>query len=146
MDLLIPIVLGGVLPIVIVWLNMRRRMNETNRQTQIVLAALEKNSDVDIEELMKKLSPKRKLLKEKLLLRLLWGSILAFLGVALIGYCVVEGIVGGAPEAFLQQTSLCGAFLLAIGIAFLINYFVGRRMLAREMEAEEAALFEKAKS
>ena len=30
--------------------------------------------------------------------------------------------------------------LLAIGIAFLINYFWGKKMLAKEMEAEEQLL------
>ena len=32
---------------------------------------------------------------------------------------------------------IAGAALIAIGIAFLISYFVGRRMLEKEMEAEE---------
>lgn len=45
-------------------------MNETNTRTQIVLAAIEKNPDMDVEELMKKISPKKKLLKEKLLSKL----------------------------------------------------------------------------
>ena len=30
-----------------------------------------------------------------------------------------------------------GAALIAVGIAFLVSYFVGRRMLAKEMEAEQ---------
>ena len=32
---------------------------------------------------------------------------------------------------------IVGAALIPIGIAFLISYFVGRRMLAKEMEAEQ---------
>jgi uncharacterized protein YneF (UPF0154 family) len=32
---------------------------------------------------------------------------------------------------------IAGAALIAIGIAFLISYFVGRRMLEKEMKAEE---------
>ena len=32
---------------------------------------------------------------------------------------------------------IAGAALIAIGIAFLVSYFVGRRMLEKEMEAEE---------
>jgi hypothetical protein len=27
--------------------------------------------------------------------------------------------------------------LLAVGIAFLVNYYLGRKMLAKEIEAEE---------
>jgi hypothetical protein len=32
---------------------------------------------------------------------------------------------------------IAGTVLIAIGIAFLVSYFVGRRMLEKEMEAEE---------
>ena len=39
---------------------------------------------------------------------------------------------------------LAGAILLGVGIAFLINYFVGKKMLTKEMEAEQAKLLEQA--
>ena len=138
--ILVPIACGCVLPIMVVWLAIRKSMNETNQRTQIVLAAIEKNPDMDIEELMKKISPKKKLLKEKLLTKLLWGSIITFLGVALIGFCIVLDFIGGVPIGALQQFSLLGAVLSGIGIAFLVNYYVGKRMLAKEMEAEEQLL------
>ena len=83
-QILVPIACGCVLPIVIIWLNIRQRMNETNKRTQVVLAAIEKNPDMDIEELIKKISPKKKLLKEKLLEKLLWGCITVLLGIGMI--------------------------------------------------------------
>ena len=59
-------ILGAVaLPTLIVWLNNRRRINETNQRTQIVLAAIEKNAETDVEDLLKKMAPQKKLLKEK---------------------------------------------------------------------------------
>lgn len=137
---------GCVLPIMVVWFMVRESINKTNQRTQIVLAALEKNPDIDIEELMKKISPKKKLLKEKLLSKLLWGGIIAFLGIALLGYCIVQGYVGGMPKAALQQFSLFGAVLLGIGIAFLINYYVGRKLLAKEINAEEKLLVSQAEN
>ena len=140
LDILVPIAIGCVLPIMIVWFVIRKMMNETNQRTQIVLAAIEKNPDMDIEELMKKISPKKKLLKEKLLSKLLWGSIITFLGAALIGFCIVLGFIGGMPTYALQQFSLIGSVLSGIGIAILVNYNIGRRMLAKEMEAEEQLL------
>ena len=138
--ILVPIACGCVLPIMVVWLAIRKSMNETNQRTQIVLAAIEKNPDMDIEELMKKISPKKKLLKEKLLAKLQWGSIITFLGVALIGFCIVLGFIGGMLTAALQQFSLFGVVLSGIGIAILVNYNIGKRMLAKEMEAEEQLL------
>ena len=129
--ILVPIACGCVLPIMVVWLAIRKSMNETNQRTQIVLAAIEKNPDMDIEELIKKISPKKKLL---------WGSIITFLSVALIGFCIVFDFIGGVLTAALQQFSLFGAVLSGIGIAFLVNYYVGKRMLAKEIEAEEQLL------
>ena len=145
-QILIVLGCGCVLPIMVVWLIIRESMNKTNQRTQIVLAAIEKNPDMDIEELMKKISPKKKLLKEKLLSKLLWGGIIAFLGIALLGYCIVQGYVGGMPTAALQQFSLFGAVLLGIGIAFLINYYVGRKLLAKEINAEEKLLVSQAEN
>ena len=79
--ILVPIACGCVLPIMIVWLDVRKKMAESQNRTQIILAAIEKNPDMDIEELMNKISPKKKLLKEKLLSKLQTGNITAFLGI-----------------------------------------------------------------
>ena len=84
--ILVPIACGCVLPIMIVWLTIRESMNKTNQRTKIMLAAIEKNPDMDIEELMEKISPKKKLLKEKLLSKLLWGSIIGLLGISFLVY------------------------------------------------------------
>ena len=136
-DILVPIAICCVLPISIVWLVVRNRMEESKNRMQIILAAIEKNSETDVEDLLRKMSPQKKLLKEKLLSKLLWGGIIAFLGVALLAFCVVQGFVGGMPTELLQQFSLFGAILLGTGIAFLVNYAVGKKFLAKEIEAEE---------
>ena len=134
---LVPIFCGCILPIVIIWLLVREKMNETNARTQIVTAAIEKNPDMDIEELMKKMSPKQKLLKEKLLSKLLWGCIASIVGIGLI----IFGIFLTTQEIHIAedvQTSIgFGVVLLAIGGAFIINYGVGKKMLAKEIEAEQ---------
>ena len=132
-QILVPIACGCVLPIVIIWLNIRQRMNETNKRTQVVLAAIEKNPDMDIEELIKKISPKKKLLKEKLLEKLLWGCITVLLGIGMIGCHIYVDITT-------NSTSPCGfigIILLAVGIAFFVNYRLGKKMLAKEIVAEE---------
>ena len=59
-EIIVTIGCGCILPIVVVWLIVRRRINETNARTQIALAAIEKNPDMDIEELLKKVSNKGK--------------------------------------------------------------------------------------
>jgi len=135
--ILVPIALGCVLPIVVVWLIVRRRMNETNSRTQIALAAIEKNPDMDIEELLKKVSRNGKLLKEKLLTKLLWGTLSSLLGIGLIGLGAWLGYVGGGGVDDPMAAACFGLIALGVGIAFLINYFIGKRMLAKEIEAEQ---------
>ena len=135
--ILVPIALGCVLPIVVVWLVVRHRMNETNSRTQIALAAIEKNPDMDIEELLKKFTRSGKLLKEKLLTKLLWGTLTSLLGIGLIGSGAWIGWVGGGGSNDPIASACFGLIALGVGIAFLINYFIGKRMLAKEIEAEE---------
>ena len=135
---ILPVILCGcVLPIIFIWMETRRKMNEANARTQIVMAALEKNPDMDVEELLKKISPKKKLLKEKLLSKLLWGCITSIVGIGLIAY----GFFLTTQEIHMfedVQTAICfGVILLAIGAGFIINYGVGKKMLNKEMEAEE---------
>ena len=142
---MLPIILCGcVLPIIFIWMETRRKMNETNTRTQIVTAALEKNPDMDVEELLKKISPKKKLLKEKLLSKLLWGCITSIIGVGLIGFGIflINKISNNTQKIYMAddvETAIAfGVILLAVGAAFIINYGVGRKMLAKEIEAEES--------
>ncbi len=135
--ILVPIACGCVLPIMVVWLAIRKKMNETNQRTQIVLAAIEKNPEMNIEEWMKKFSPKPRLLKEKLLTKLLWGSLTAMIGLGFIGFGAWLGFVGGGGSDDPMASVCIGLILLAVGIAFLVNYSVGKKMLAKEIEAEE---------
>jgi len=141
-QLLVPIACGCVLPIVGIMMGVRQKMNETNKQTQIVLAAIEKHPDMDIEELIKKISPKEKLLKEKLLNKLLWGSLVTFLGIAFFGVAFYIDWMGGMMPGILYTLYLGGFILFAVGLAFLINYRIGRKMLAKEIEAEERKIVE----
>lgn len=140
-SILVPIACGCVLPIVALWLIIRSEMNKTNQRTQIVLAAIEKNPQMDVEELLKKMAPQKKLLKEKLLTKLLWGGILTLLGLALTIFgCYLIAGRGDHNNPFI----LFGPLLMPVGIAFLINYFIGKGMLAKEIEAEQKKLIEQA--
>lgn len=142
--LLIPIGCGCILPIFAIWMGVRKEMNETNTRTQIVLAAIEKNPEMDLEELMAKISPKKKLLKEKLLSKLQYGGITSLLGGGLLGYGIYLECNSFRSNHSTELFICGGIVLLGVGIAFLISYFVGKKMLAKEMEAEQAKLLEQA--
>lgn len=124
-------------PVLIIWLDSRKKMNETNNRAQLLLTALEKNPDMDMSELVNKMTPapKEKLLKEKLLTKLLWGCILTGIGIAL--FVLALYILIYMHKDLAGMFLLIGGFPFATGVAFLINYFLGKKMLAKEMEAEE---------
>ena len=135
--ILVPIACGCILPIVAILSGVRKKMNETNQRTQIVLAAIEKNPEMDIEEIMKKISHKPRLLKEKLLTKLLCGCLATLLGICLIGFGIYLNVsqLGGTDDPL---TAVCfGAISFVVGITFLFTYYVGKKMLAKEIEAEE---------
>ena len=69
-----------VLPIIIVAIVARAKTNATNKRAQIALAAIEKNSDVDLEEFFKKMNQPRPSIKERLLDKLLYGCIFTLFG------------------------------------------------------------------
>ena len=135
---------GCILPIIMGWLGTRRKMNENETRKQIVLAAIEKNKETDVEELLKKMAPKQKLLKEKLLTKLLWGCIISLFGFSLFGSGLWIDWCGGSDPDEIHFLYFCGGVLFAIGIGFLIYYFVGKKMLAKELEAEEKKLMAEA--
>lgn len=130
-QLLVPIGVAVVLPIAIVAIVFRSALASERNRKEIVLAALEKNPDIDVEQLMKNLKKSEKLIKEKLLARLERGCLCCLMGMA---FMVLYFFLGVQGEDLIV---VVGAALIAIGIAFLVSYFVGRRMLAKEMEAEQ---------
>ena len=130
-QILVPIGVAVVLPIAIVAIVFRSALASERNRKEIVLAVLEKNPDIDVEQLMKNLKKSEKLIKEKLLARLERGCLCCLMGVA---FMVLYFFLGVQSEDLIV---VVGAALIAVGIAFLVSYFVGRRMLAKEMEAEQ---------
>lgn len=131
------IICAVALPVLIVWLNNRKKINETNQRTQIVLAAIEKNDETDVEDLLKKMAPQKKLLKEKLLNKLLCGGIISLVGLSCIAIGLFLDFKGETSTKDLAMQYWLGGSIFAIGIAFLVNYAVGKKFLAKEIEAEE---------
>lgn len=121
-----------VLPIIIIWLVTRKQINETNKRTEIIMSALEKNPDVNVAEWLDKLASenKGKLLKEKLMTKLTWGIICLILGIGIIVYGACSSLAPSMP------TFIGGGALLAVGIALLVSFFFGKKFLAKEIEAE----------
>ncbi len=139
-EILIPIGVCVVLPVMIVWLVNRTRQNDTNRKTEIILKAIEAGAPIDANFF--KAQNDTKTVKERLLKHLSGGCTFALIGIA----CEIIGIInmikwdGATSNDSSVVPMVIGGICLAIGISLLIVFFVGRKMLAKEIEAEEKAL------
>lgn len=139
-DFLVPICICVVLPVTIVWLVTRARQNETNRKTEIMLKAIEAGAVIDADFFNKATKQQSKTIKEKLLSRLTAACVLTLMGIIFIAREILLTTGSCQDEGPHMVLPLAGGILLAIGIAQFIVYFIGKKMLSKEIEAEEKSL------
>lgn len=131
--ILVPIFICVVLPVAIVLIVFLYNMNSDNKRAQVLIKAIEANKDIDTDKLAEAFSKPRRSPREILNLRLLRGSIFTLCG---LGF-VIFGLVGLANDFTIRMEPvmipmICGASCLAVGISYLIVYFVTRKQLADE--------------
>ena len=129
-----PIFILVVLPITILWLYLRNRKDENEKRTKIVMAAIEKNGEIDVQEFFKNLNKPRKTVREKLVMQLHWelllGGIFTVFGLVVFIALGVMSLVGGLVDQNVIAMSCClGIPTLALGIGLLIAYFSGKKMM-----------------
>ena len=142
--MIIIIVIGVcvVLPLLIIWLVNKRKSHEIDKKTEILKALLEKNPDFDPVEVMNKLNmsqdSSKKSLKQSLLEKLLNGCICMLVGLVIF-FTHYYGMIFLGSKA---MGIVGGGVLAAVGIAFIIYYFVSKNALRNELETEERQLKE----
>lgn len=132
-DILVPIFICVVLPVAIVAIIYWGRVNNDNKRTQVLIKAIEANNDIDADKLAEALAKPRKMAKEILNGRLLKGCIFTFSGVCCEIFALVEYFSQNADTSFLDSIEafgVIGGISLAIGISFLIVYFVTRKQIS----------------
>ena len=144
----LPVFICVVLPISIVWLVARTRQQETNKRAEIMLKAIEAGVPLDMTQFEPAKKQKaNKSIKQDLREKLNGACITGLMG---IGFLTL-GILRVVNTDFGRNTLLndfwlnrswlpAGCVLLAVGIGLFISYFVGKKMLAKEIEAEEKKL------
>lgn len=136
-DIIVPIGICVVLPVMLVWLITRVRRNEIDKKTEVMLKAIESGATID-SDLFKEAPKKRKSTKERLLNRLICGCAASIIGAALTAIGIIPWMT--LEDDTFAPLLIFGGISLAVGIALFIGFFVGRKMLAKEMEAEEKSL------
>lgn len=134
-NVLVPIAVCMVLPIAIVLIVALTKMNGDNKRTQIIIRAIEANNNVDADKLVESLKKTHKTPREVLNLRLLRGCIFSLvgLGLILVGlFNLLNGTSFGSDPVSVPLTF--GSASIAVGISYLIVYYVTRKELNREEE------------
>ena len=131
--ILVPIFICVVLPVAIVLIVFLYNMNSDNKRAEVLIKAIEANIHIHTHKLAQAISKPRRSPREILNLRLLRGSIFTLCG---LGF-VIFGLVGLANDFTIRMEPvmipmICGASCLAVGISYLIVYFVTRKQLADE--------------
>lgn len=130
-QILVPIFVCVVLPVLIVFIVFRAAMNSDNKRAEILIKAIETNNGIDADRLAQALEKPRKTPREILNLRLLRGCIFSLIGF----FFIVIGLVSlslGTEFAADPVTIplLFGGALLAVGISYLIVFFATRGQVA----------------
>ena len=132
-DSLVPIACGVVLPIVMVWLYYRNEQLEATKRSEIVMAAIEKNPDVDVQEFLSKLNPPKKSYKEQLMTKMhwevLWGTLCMIGGTVMIVTIVIVSILKGFDDSVIPFGAVFGVVPLAVGCGLLAAYNNAKKTL-----------------
>ena len=133
-DIIKPICIFVVLPIVLFLLYLRNKKHESEKRTEIVMAAIEKNGDIDVQEFFKNLNKPRKTVREKLVMQLHWevllGSVFTVFGLVVfiaLGVLIGFGITKG--DDVIPMSCCLGIPTLALGAGLLIAYFSGKKTM-----------------
>ena len=141
-DALIPICICVVLPSLIIWLIGRVKQNETNRKAEIMLKALDNGAKIDSDFF--KSSSGNKTIKERLLGRLTGACVTGLIGIAVLAVAIYMRCTldWAKNDDVVITITMLGGILFAVGVALFIVYFSGKKMLAKEIAAEEKQITE----
>ena len=127
---LIPIFICVVLPVTVILINAVVKVLHDRMQTKVLLKALETNNEINAEKLSEAFSKPQKTEREILNLRLLRGCLFGFVGIALIIVGIVSLCNGTAFNADPVTVPLVfGGASLAVGLSYLVVYFVTRKQI-----------------
>lgn len=125
-EILVPIFCGCILPIAVVLIVQLRKRNSDNKRAEVLIKAIESGREVDADKLAEALGKPILSLQEQVNLRLLRGCKFFLVGIALL---ILSTIAPSYEMDLIFVLLIAGSVILALGIAYLIVYFVTRRQI-----------------
>ena len=120
----------------VVWLVTRARLKKNEQKMAVLVKAIENGVDIDPALLVSETEGGRNT-KMKLVRKLTTGVICAIIGLAVLICTQLDAFEGVAG---IEMLYIIGGVLIAVGAAYILAFFVGRKYLAPEIEAEEKKL------
>ncbi len=132
---LVAIFICAIMPIAIVLIIYLASINGENQRAKVLIKAIESNNNIDADKLADAMQKPKKSALEILNGRLLRGCIFFFIGIVLT---IIGGINysadGGSDDATMPL--IFGGISLAIGLSYLIVFFVTRKQLENNCNNE----------
>ena len=141
-DFLLPVFICCVLPVCVVLIVYIYRNKALEKKTDVLKLAIEKGAMVDPKNLMDALADtgrRHKSIRRRLLNRLTAGCILFIVGVVAV-ICILSvpsSEISMMAKAFLVSMT---SVIAAIGLGFIVSFWVGKSMLKKEIEVEDLSL------
>lgn len=132
-NILVPIFICVILPVSIVLICAMSKNASEKQKANILITAIEANNDVDADKLAETLKNPQKTDRRILNARLLRGCIFSFLGIGGLIYGIYYQVTD--PGSCIQDISyLIAVVCIAIGLGFLVTYFVTRKQVNASQE------------
>lgn len=124
------------LPLACVCLFVYMKNHETNKRSEILLAAIEKNVDINADVFFRKLSDSQQSLKERILKKLTYGLLFSAVGLGCLCIAIWMSINGYEPKQIYGKLFIANIPLF-VGISYIIMYFISKKELAKELEQND---------
>lgn len=133
MESLVTLGICVVLPITTVYMTMRKKRHEVDKRNEIAMAVIEKNGNIDVQDIIKSLTPPQKPLKERIIMKmhyeLIAASILTIFATAIFIALVVVACMGITKEDIYAMGLIFGIPSLAVGVSLFIGYNSSKKIL-----------------
>ena len=135
---ILPFCICFIMPIAIVLITSIQKMYQNKQMTRLLEKAIDKDAGIDIERINDMIRKPRRTFRERLTRHLLSGCIFSLIGLVLIICGLVSWADGTAFSSDPVTVPLVfGGISLAIGLNFLIVFFVMRRQAQAGDEEEK---------
>lgn len=127
-----------LLPITMASLRYKKKEYETRKKSDILMAAIEKNADINVQDFLNKFNPPRKSFEEKmktmLHLELLWGAILLIVGLLCMLVFILVYCFEHFDTDYITLGVIFGIIPIGIGAGLLIAHFNGKKTLNKNQQ------------